>query len=306
MASPEHAALLARLLERTSRTFALAIPLLPAPLDRSVTSAYLLFRIADTFEDATVLWRRERRLAALAELEGLLEEPRADRAAELAARWLDPAPTAHEGYLDLLRHAPEVIAELLAMPAAVREVMAGHTRRTARGMADFVRRSPERGEIELTDLAELKLYCYVVAGIVGEMLTDLFLLEIPPLAADGEGLRARASAFGEGLQLVNILKDSADDRREGRVFLPAGTDRAEVFALARRDLERATEYCRLLQGAGAPRGVTAFAASPVALARAALDRVEQHGPGARLTRPEVLALHAKVQAALVAGRPVLG
>ena len=43
-------------LVKTSRTFALAIPLLPQPTARQVTVAYLLFRIADTFEDASVLW----------------------------------------------------------------------------------------------------------------------------------------------------------------------------------------------------------------------------------------------------------
>ncbi len=306
MAKPESAALLADLLERTSRTFALAIPLLPTPLDRSVTSAYLLFRIADTFEDATVLWHRDHRLKALADFDELLAAPTVDRAAALAEDWLDPAPTDHEGYIDLLRHVPEVVADLLTMPASVRSVMTGHTRRTARGMADFVRRSPDQGEIELRDLDDLRVYCYVVAGIVGEMLTDLFLLEIPALEPAAAELRARASAFGEGLQLVNILKDSATDRREGRVFLPAGTPRSEIFALARRDLERATEYCRLLQRTGSPRGVTAFAASPVALARAALKRVEEKGPGAKLTRAEVFALHARVQAALVSGRPVLG
>jgi farnesyl-diphosphate farnesyltransferase len=172
-------------------------------------------------------------------------------------------------------------------------------------MADFVRRSADVGEIELADLADLERYCYVVAGIVGEMLTDLFLLGCETLEDIGVELRQRASAFGEGLQLVNILKDSADDRREGRVFLPSGARRQDVFSLARKDLERAAEYCRLLQSHGAPRGVTAFTASPVALARAALDRIETQGPGAKLTRPEVFALHAGVQAALVAGRPVL-
>ena len=39
------------LLERTSRTFALSIPFLPAELQRSVTVAYLIFRIVDTIED---------------------------------------------------------------------------------------------------------------------------------------------------------------------------------------------------------------------------------------------------------------
>jgi farnesyl-diphosphate farnesyltransferase len=299
-------ALLHDLLERTSRTFALAIPLLPQPLDRSVTIAYLLFRIADTFEDATVLWGRDRRLRALEEFERLLEAPRVDRSESLAGGWLDPPPTDHAGYLDLLRHTPEVMRELLRMPAAVREVMSRHTRRTAHGMAGFVRRSADVGEIELADLADLKLYCYVVAGIVGEMLTDLFLLEFPQLQSSAEDLRERASAFGEGLQLVNILKDSADDRREGRVFLPQRAAREDVFHRARADLDRAAEYCRLLQTSDAPHGVTAFTASPVALARAALDRIEEKGPGAKLTRPEVFALHAKVQTALLTGRPVLG
>lgn len=306
VAAASRSPLLRDLLVRTSRTFALAIPLLPTPLDRSVTVAYLLFRLADTFEDATVLWAAERRLLALAELDGLLAEPTVERARHLVDRWVEGPPTDHQGYLDLLRHTPSVIADLLEMPAPVRRVITEHTRRTARGMADFVRRGGSEGGIELADLADLERYCYVVAGIVGEMLTDLFVLGCDALEEVGAELRQRAAAFGEGLQLVNILKDSADDRREGRVFLPPDAPRRDVFAIARRDLERAAEYCRLLQSHGAPRGVTAFTASPVALARAALDRIEAGGPGAKLTRPEVFALHAGVQAALAAGRPVLG
>ena len=77
-------ALLERLLARTSRTFALAIPLLPAPLNREVTTSYLLFRIADTFEDAT-RWSRAARLAALADFAALLDAPSVDEASRLAA-----------------------------------------------------------------------------------------------------------------------------------------------------------------------------------------------------------------------------
>jgi len=51
-----------------------------------------------------------------------------------------------------------------------------------------------------------------------------------------------ATIWGEALQLVNILKDSADDREEGRRYLPAGVDRAEIFRLARRDIEVAVEH----------------------------------------------------------------
>ena len=41
--------LLRPLLQKTSRTFALTIPLLPEPLQTDVVVAYLLFRIIDTF-----------------------------------------------------------------------------------------------------------------------------------------------------------------------------------------------------------------------------------------------------------------
>jgi farnesyl-diphosphate farnesyltransferase len=55
LGQPSDAEFLHDLLTKTSRTFALSIPELPEPTMREVTIAYLLFRIADTFEDATVL-----------------------------------------------------------------------------------------------------------------------------------------------------------------------------------------------------------------------------------------------------------
>ena len=65
---------LEQMLEETSRTFALCIPLLPTPTRREVTVAYLLFRIADTFEDAAS-WSRARKLEALQEFAQLLNAP---------------------------------------------------------------------------------------------------------------------------------------------------------------------------------------------------------------------------------------
>ena len=123
-------------------------------------------------------------------------------------------------------------------PAAVARIR-GHTRRTIAGMARYVERSGEDGRLELADLADLRAYCYVVAGIVGELLTDLFLLGRPALQAVAPALCQRSPIFGEGLQLVNILKDSAADAREGRRYLPPRVERSEVMALARRDLAEA-------------------------------------------------------------------
>jgi farnesyl-diphosphate farnesyltransferase len=66
------------LLEKTSRTFALSIPMLPEPTRRHVSLAYLLFRVADTFEDAA-RWPRDRRLAALDDLALVVGEHLAGR-----------------------------------------------------------------------------------------------------------------------------------------------------------------------------------------------------------------------------------
>src|SRR5204862_5048117 len=88
------------LLEKTSRTFALSIPMLPEPTRRHVGISYLLFRIADTFEDAA-RWSRAKRLAALDELARLLETPGGEERA--SAHWLADPPVSHAGYLELLR-----------------------------------------------------------------------------------------------------------------------------------------------------------------------------------------------------------
>jgi len=290
------------LLEKTSRTFALSIPMLPEPTRRHVGMAYLLFRIADTFEDAA-RWSRAKRLAALDDLAGLLETRGGEKAA--AVRWLAEAPVTHAGYLELLRATPEVMDVYWSVPVSVRAVLRRDLLRTVSGMARFVRRGDARGNLQLSSLRELRDYCYVVAGIVGEMLTELFLLDAEELSSVAARLRRRSRFFGEALQLVNILKDARSDATEGRVYLPGGIDRARVFALARRDLDIAATYVHSLQLAGAPDGYVAFTGSPAVLARASLDRIEATAAGAKITRAEVGALMERMFENLAAGRPLL-
>jgi phytoene synthase len=61
--------------------------------------------------------------------------------------------------------------------------------------------------------ADLELYCYRVAGVVGLMMTHVF------------GYRSacclpNALALGTAMQLTNILRDVAEDWRMGRLYLP--------------------------------------------------------------------------------------
>ena len=291
------------LLERTSRTFALCIPRLPEPTRLEVTVAYLLFRIADTFEDATQ-WSGEEQRAALTAFAGLLRDPLSVEAAGLAEAWVENPPVEHEAYEELLSATPGVVATLDTFRPGAREAICHHVTRTAKGMADFVNPSAGSPPREVLDLEGLREYCYVVAGIVGEMLTDLFLLERSELAQVAPFLRARAAAFGEGLQLTNILKDAGDDEQEGRRFLPRRLERSQVFDVARDDLRVAREYIGALQDAGAEPGVVAFNALPVAMAEATLDRVERDGPGAKISRLQVAAIIAKIEGRLKLGRRV--
>ena len=263
---------IAHLLEKTSRTFALAIPLLEEPLRRRVGLAYLLFRIADTLEDAD-LWDRNQRLVALRSFEQWLGGGRGE--------WKHaPPPTKDAACLELLDRADTVLAE-------VPDTERGHVKRTAHGMAEFVARQDERGAIQLTDLADLRAYCYVVAGIVGELLTELFGAA-PLLWEEGK-------LFGEGLQLVNILKDAPSDATQGRLYLPKDVARADVMRLAREDLAVAERYVDGLRERGAAAGTIAFCTLPQKLAVATLDALDAGKP--KLTREEVAAIFASATAA---------
>lgn len=301
----DNGALLQDLLVKTSRTFALAIPLLPEPTRREVTIAYLLFRIADTFEDASVLWDKPRQKQALREFVELMEEPTVERTRELTRGWLERPPSRHSGYLDLLGKTPEVIAGHLSLSPAAQEVVAHHTIRTSIGMASVVDRTGSDGVLRLGTIEDVQDYCYIVAGIVGEMLTDLFVLERAHLQLIADYLRQRDAQFGEGLQLVNILKDSADDAVEGRNYLPVDIDRQEFFALAHADLQAATEYTLAIQEAGGPEGIVLFTGLPVELAWATLAVVAEKGPGAKLSRPQVYAIQHRLKRAVRQGEPAV-
>ena len=295
---------LEELLEKTSRTFALSIPVLPEPTRRQVMIAYLLFRIADTFEDAAH-WPPGRRVEALREFQSLLSGYSPEDAARLAARWTAAGSSPNPAYGELIAEVPLVLEAFFALDGEAVSSVRAHVLRSAEGMAGFVERSRD-GVLLLDDVADLRTYCYAVAGIVGEMLTDLFLLGREALAGIAPTLRERASAFGEALQLVNILKDTATDVAEGRSFLPRAVPRSEVFALARRDLGVAREYTLALQRAGAPRGIVEFCALPAELAWATLKKVEARGPGAKVSRLEVFAIKQRVDRALDRGAPAVG
>ncbi len=283
-----------RLLDETSRTFALAIRLLPEPTRRDVTLAYLLFRLADTLEDGLARPKAQRK-AALVDLARLLRNKNAVRSEIQISVDLSAAVTESPACSELVAQQGELLAAIDRSEPAVREMILTHAAKTAEQMAGFLAQATESGQLQLRTLDELRAYCYAVAGIVGELLTELFLYRSPTLGHVARELRSEAPFFGEGLQLVNILRDAEDDARDRRSYLPPEVDRQQLFQLAAADLAAADRYTATLLEANAPPGVVRFTKLPVVLARATLQAVEREGPGIKLDRQRVLRILQEVR-----------
>jgi len=254
------------MLPRVSRTFALNIRILPGGLRPSVTTAYLLFRIADTVEDCPQLEPATKSELFEAFLERLEGSGSLALPAPARRRLLSAAPPAEA---DLVRSADSVFRVFDSLPPEARAIVATHVAETASGMERIVRERTWDGMLQLQSWQDLEEYCYYVAGTIGIMLTRLFALHSRHIdRASTKRLTALGTNFGRGLQLTNILKGIAVDREEGRVYLPAAALAArglspghvldavrrpallavvdQVVSRALQDLEDALRYTTLL------------------------------------------------------------
>ncbi|MDY0747038.1 presqualene diphosphate synthase HpnD [Paucibacter sp. R3-3] len=64
------------------------------------------------------------------------------------------------------------------------------------------------------DYPGLQRYCFLVAGVVGEVASGIFGRTQPA------GTIAYAHKLGLAMQLTNIIRDVGDDARRGRIYLP--------------------------------------------------------------------------------------
>ncbi len=234
-----------RLLPGVSRTFALTIPQLPGRLRIAVANAYLLCRIADTVEDDDAIDHDEKSRLQSVFLEVVSGEADPKTFVEPFLHQISPRTPAAEK--ELIEHTGDVVALTRSFSTAEQEAIQRCLAIMCTGMSDFARRRSRRG---LPVSADLDRYCYVVAGCVGEMLTELFCEYSPEIAVHRTRMMALAGSFGQGLQMTNILKDIWDDWEHGACWLPR-----DVFALRGLDVSDLS----------AERGTPAFAQSIDAL-----------------------------------------
>lgn len=223
-----------RILQGVSRTFALTIPQLPPGLRRVVSNAYLLCRIADTIEDDKHMPFSEKRQFADRFIRVVAgSESAADFAAALSPQ-LSPSATGDER--DLIAHTGAVIRITHSFNPRQRAALERCIRIMADGMARYQEANVRHG---LKDLPDMDAYCYHVAGVVGEMLTELFCAHSPEIDRQRAELMRLAVSFGQGLQMTNILKDVWDDQRRGMCWLPR-----DIFAAHGADLRNLTPGIR--------------------------------------------------------------
>ena len=278
-----------QILPHVSRTFALTIPQLPPALRTPVTSAYLLCRIADTIEDEPTLAPA----ATLVLLQRFVAVVHGTEDGHRLAQELAPQLSGQTlpAERDLVLNMERVVRVTAGFSEPQRvaiqrciEIMCG-------GMHRFQQTASLRGLPRLTDLDD---YCYYVAGVVGQMLTELFCDYSAQIRRERAALHEVAVSFAQGLQMTNILKDVWEDRSRGACWLPQevfsrhGIDLAqlaagradprfdaamhELTAVAHAHLRNALSFTLLIPPA--ETGIRKFCLWAIGLAVLTLRRIE--------------------------------
>ena len=203
------------ILQGVSRTFALTIPQLPENLSSVVSNAYLLCRIADTIEDDKDMVFADKKIFA----ERFIDVVAATTAAEAFARELHPllSPSASEDERDLIDNTATVLRITHGFNARQRQALERCICLMADGMSHYQESNVKNG---LQDQSDMDKYCYFVAGVVGEMLTELFCDYSEEINQHYDELMTLAVSFGQGLQMTNILKDIWEDQGRDMCWLP--------------------------------------------------------------------------------------
>ena len=216
------------LLRSVSRSFYLSLRILPRALRDPLSLAYLLARATDTIAD-TPEPPAELRVEALNNLARAIQgaAPR-----ERAAQVSDSFATLQRDEAErmLIQQLPGLLEWLEKLEAGDRAEVRGVLEKITGGqMLDLERFGGASTSIKaLSTAAELDDYTYLVAGCVGEFWTRICFAHVPNCSERPETeMRELGVQYGQGLQLINVLRDAGDDLRQGRCYLPANELQAQ-------------------------------------------------------------------------------
>ncbi|WNR44157.1 phytoene/squalene synthase family protein [Paenibacillus roseipurpureus] len=256
------------MLKQTSRTFYIPISNLDTGLKEAVASAYLCMRAIDEIEDHEDL-ADTIKIKLLAGVHGAFQAPDITQAIR---QLLMP-------YQAVLPDVSMRLDEWLVIcPPTAMPIVKQYIAKMSLEMSEWVQNGWKIHTEE-----DLDRYTYSVAGMVGEMLSELWMWN------DGTVTdREKAIAFGRGLQAVNILRNKEEDAQRGVSFYPDGWGFKEMQQYTRRNLQLADEYIADLKKGPALK----FCKVPLALAHATVNLLGAGGN--KLTRDMVLKIVSKV------------
>ncbi len=225
---------LREILKSVSRSFYLSMVFLPQEMRHPISLAYMLARATDSVADSSTA-SLELRLNSLKQMGQAI-------AGTLPDKELAPLLHSLQGELaaaqsktsegELLRRFGDCLRLLTFCPESqqilIRKVLNTIIEGQCWDLEFFTQHDCVENNKQTQD------YTYMVAGCVGEFWTDLGHLcmgESRYCPEDKlQDMREAANRFGCGLQLVNILRDRAEDAANGRAYLCSAASRWEARA----------------------------------------------------------------------------
>lgn len=210
------------LLKAVSRSFYLSMVWLPRPMRRGIALGYMLARATDSVADtstaesgkrADVLRRMSRAVNGV-----LSPDEEVALLRTLRGEMADAQPKGSEA--TLLRRFGECLDELRQVSEPELMLLRRVLSLIVKGQLWDLTYFADREFVESAD--ETLRYAYLVAGCVGEFWTDLGLATMGAEFCTPERRDIMAQAairYGQGLQLVNILRDIEEDAARGRSYL---------------------------------------------------------------------------------------
>ena len=213
-------------LDRVSRSFALAVPMLDVGMREAVGIAYIILRLLDSIEDANI--SKVTRLN-LYDIFLLLLSKKSENNYKYYQCFYDQnwdGLSSEEKKLFSADHLPKIIRYFWEQPKFYRYVIRSCVKEMMEGMKKF---SFENSEV-FTNIVQSKRslrsenlyneYCYYVAGTVGILLTKISVFHYKSKLKFRHKLLKKALGFSRVLQKVNIIKDWRKDIDRGYCFLP--------------------------------------------------------------------------------------
>ena len=220
------------LLKAVSRSFYLSMVWLPRAMRCGIALGYMLARATDSVADTSTA-APGKRAEVLRQMRRAVQGtlPPDERALLLQALRGEMADAqTNPSEATLLRRFGECLEQLEQVSETELQLLRRVLSFIVKGQLWDLTYFDDHKVVESVD--ETTRYTYLVAGCVGEFWTDLGLATLGKgfCAPERRDIMAQAAArYGQGLQLVNILRDIEEDAARGRAYLASFRGKSETY-----------------------------------------------------------------------------